>query len=198
MFHHDFRLLISEFPPLGEQTMKKMRLLPFLLPFILILSGCALNIRYTPGSVIQGGGKINIEKFRYMPAETDLRNINRIRMFHFSENIDTYFTNAIMSEFKYAGYKLNEGNLYLTGDIVRFTYDMGLIYMYWELKVRYVFFRIRKDDRSKIVLLEREISVRNTPSMSPIQERINGLIIQSFDSLMKNREVSEVLNNEKI
>jgi len=44
--------------------------------------------------------------------------------------------------------------------------------------------------------LEKEISARNTPSISPIQDRINGLIRQSFDSLMRSREISELLGTK--
>ena len=93
----------------------------FIITCFLFLSGCAMPIprsyiihSYSPSILMQGNGRVAVGPFRYIPNEQGkLRDNELSDLFYCSiyteRKVADYVKDAIIKEFKYIGYELDQG-----------------------------------------------------------------------------------------
>jgi hypothetical protein len=170
----------------------------FIISMLLVIGGSACapaTVLYTPGSLATGHGDVRVDKFRYRPAESGRVAPNQIAntamgSLKISDNVDEYFSNALKSELKYAGFSLGRGDLTLTGVIEDFTADDIGYSIDWKLVVVY---RLRHGDS---VVYEKPITVAH--KASKFVEPLTGLnksIRMSFDRLMEDPKMAMLVRS---
>lgn len=170
----------------------------------LLLLGCAvltscttpITLVYTPGSLITGKGEIKVEPFKYVPAQKGIVQPNQIRntaigSIQLNENIDQFVTNAILSEFKYAGYTIRSGKLTLFGEIREFLADDLGYSVDWTFDVDY---DLRSDETGKSLITKAvHVSYRSDKFVGALNA-VSLVIRSSFDDLMKDQVVRSALD----
>lgn len=148
---------------------------------------------YTPSSLVTGRGDIQVSTFRYLPAEQGKVGPNQVRntaigSLKIAENIDAYFTNAMLSELKYAGYRIGQGDAVLTGDIQDFLADDLGYNVDWKLVAVY---RLKRADQT---VYEKRVEVAHrTPKLVEPFAGFNKTFRLAFEALMKDPEIGQHL-----
>jgi uncharacterized lipoprotein len=134
------------------------------------LGGCAsmpTAVNYSPSSVLNASGSLAVGEFEYLPAkpsptEPDRSPVasNQIRNtaigdIKIDRDVNVFVRDAVFSELRFVGIKINDGRRVLKGSIEEFLADDLGYSVDWTLRVRYEL----SDPAAKKVLYQ---SVKNT------------------------------------
>jgi hypothetical protein len=134
--------------------------------FALVLSGCAsgpVPINYAPSSVKTATGALTVTDFRYLPSEPGaakrvdpnvIRNtaVGTIRI---DREVRVFVRDAVFSELRFVGIKVNDPHRVLSGEIEEFLVDDLGFNVDWTLRIKYTVL----DGASKQTVFQ---SVKNT------------------------------------
>jgi hypothetical protein len=99
-------------------------------------AGCprVMSLDYVPSNPLRGHGRVQVDTFEYRAAEATEKGFEKkkemeedgqeIEVVYLSQNIDTFFTNALKSELRHSGYDVRpEQDVAISGVIDRFYFD---------------------------------------------------------------------------
>ena len=107
---------------------------PHLVMCIAILgAGCprVISLDYIPSNKLKGQGRLQVEPFEYRAPEKGIEtpkemgaDAQEFEVFYLSQDIDTFFTDAVRSELVHSGYEVAPGEtVAVSGRIERFHFD---------------------------------------------------------------------------
>lgn len=108
--------------------------IPALLVVIgLLIAGCprVISLDYVPSNPLRGQGRLQVDGFDYRAPEKGIERPKEIQgdaqefeVFYLSQNIGTFFTNALKSELVHSGYEVaSTQELVVSGTVKRFYFD---------------------------------------------------------------------------
>lgn len=130
---------------LAHRTAGRCRLVVASL-FLLVLAGCStrpLPLNYAPSSVLTAEGKVDVTAFEYLPAKGGKIKPNQVRNtamgdILFEKNVDAIMRDAVFSELRLVGVKMDKSGNVLSGRVEEFLIDDLGYSVDWTLRVRYV------------------------------------------------------------
>jgi hypothetical protein len=104
-----------------------------LIGLAILLAGCprVISLDYVPSNKLRGQGRVQIETFEYRMPDKGIEKPKEMgadpqefEVFYLSQDIGTFFTNALKSELVHSGYEvLPAGDTVVSGRIGRFYFD---------------------------------------------------------------------------
>jgi hypothetical protein len=107
------------------------------------LAGCAaVPVNYAPSSVLSASGSTSVSEFRYRPADNGVVTPNQIRntaavKITIDRDVNLFFRDAVFSELRFIGVKMDNQERVLSGEIEEFLIDDLGFSIDWTLKVKY-------------------------------------------------------------
>lgn len=157
----------------------------------LFLTGCQtapLALNYAPSSLVQGKGSVKVTEFKYAPADQNKVSQDQIKntalgTIHLGQPVADYVEQAFNSEFKYAGYSLDQKQNRVTGSIEEFVADDLGYSVDWTLKMK-----VALKDSSNNVLSKKEITVKKKlEKFSEFNVALNSVLKDAFEQLMADK-----------
>jgi hypothetical protein len=107
---------------------------PCLLIIIAVfIAGCprVISLDYIPSNKLRGQGRLQVETFQYRMPEKGIEkpkemgaDAQEFEVFYLSQDIGTFFTNAVKSELSHSGYEVvPAGKVVVSGTVERFYFD---------------------------------------------------------------------------
>jgi hypothetical protein len=167
----------------------------FCLALLLGCSSAPLALNYTPSSLIQGKGSVQVQEFVYDPAvagevkDDQIKNtaIGRIRL---GRPVGPFVTEAFAAEFKYAGYMLENGRFLVIGDIQDFMADDLGFSVDWTLKMK-----VQLKSPSGKVLATKDIEIKKKlEKFSGFITSLNLLIKEAFVQMMSDPKFKQAIH----
>jgi uncharacterized lipoprotein YajG len=157
---------------------------------LLVLAACQqapITTNYNPSSLIQGQGDIRVQPFTYAPADLGQTKIDQIPntaigQIHLSQPIGKYMSDAFSSEFKYAGYRLDQNKNILSGVVQEFKADDLGFNADWSLRIS-----VDLKNKSGNALAHKEIVIqKRLQKFGEINVAVNSLIKEAFEQMMND------------
>ncbi|MCP3041677.1 hypothetical protein [Xanthomonas euvesicatoria] len=158
--------------------------------FLLVLAGCAsrpIPLNYTPSSVLTADGKVQVKSFEYLPAHAGQIKPNQIRNtamgnILFEKNIDVIMRDAVFSELRLVGIKMDKGGNALSGKVEEFLIDDLGYSVDWTLRVRYIV----TNPQGKVIYDQVKIIQRNTNKFVNIFGALNETIKLNIEKTIQD------------
>lgn len=164
----------------------------FLVSLGFFSTGCQtapMAMNYAPSSLVQGKGTVQVQEFRYVPAEAgkvapDQIPNTAIGNIHLGQPISGYVTKAFSSELKYAGYSLDSSaekpKTVLTGEIKEFKADDLGFSVDWTLRLKVDL----KDRAGKSSASQDVVIKKNLQKFGEFSVAVNLIIKEAFEQMM--------------
>jgi hypothetical protein len=144
----------------------KMRIAMALAVAAFALSGCVdtIPIEYAPSSTLSAAGAVKVGDFTYLPATQGKVKPNQIHNTALGnvlldKNIDVFFRNAVFTELRFVGVKVDAGDRTLRDEIREFLIDDLGYSVDWTIDVDY-----KVTDTTGKVIYESDKSAKNRTS----------------------------------
>ncbi|HAL21664.1 MULTISPECIES: hypothetical protein [Stenotrophomonas] len=166
--------------------------------FLLVLAGCAsrpIPLNYAPSSVLSAEGRVDVTAFEYLPAKGGEIKPNQVRNtamgnILFEKNVDAIMRDAVFSELRLVGIKMDkEGNV-LSGKVEEFLIDDLGYSVDWTLRVRYVV----TDPQGQVVYDQVKNVQRNTSKFVNIFGSLNETIKLNIEQTIKDPAFITAIN----
>lgn len=168
---------------------------------LFFLNGCSIKVvdKYSPSILMSGKGNVNVEMFRYLPAEEGKLEKNQIDTgsgltpIYTEENIDKLVTDAVMKEFKFIGYTLDSSaQRVIAGDILEWSVDYIGFHGDFLTKIQFFIYDNSSGKRKEIYSKVHEGKLR----LSKFQQGPSGYITltDAIESFLKDAQKEKVLN----
>lgn len=185
-------------------NIKRMRIIIFcslIMSIVGFLNGCSIKVvdKYSPSILMSGKGNVNVEMFRYLPAEEGKLEKNQIDTgrgltpIYTEENIDKLVTDAVMKEFKFIGYTLDSSaQRVIAGDILEWSVDYIGFHGDFLTKIQFFIYDNSSGKRKEIYSKIHEGKLR----LSKFQQGPSGYITltDAIESFIKDAQKENVLH----
>ena len=104
-----------------------------LVAMALLMAGCprVISLDYIPSNKLRGQGRLQVETFEYRAPEKGIERPKEMgaegqefEVFYLSQDIGTFFTDALKSELAHSGYEVRSSEkLVVSGTVTRFYFD---------------------------------------------------------------------------
>lgn len=163
--------------------------------------GCArIPLNYSPGSVSKISGNISVSDFKYLPAATgkiksyQVDNTAFLKL-EFDKDIGIYFKDAVSTEFRQAGIKLDNKILVLNGDIEEFLIDELRAYADITLKVNY---RVINLQTEETIYVSTKTTRREASKLLHISRALNEMIKLNIEELLNDEKFIKVIHKNAL
>lgn len=161
------------------------------------MEGCAkIPLSYSPGSVRKASGSVSISGFKYLPSETG--KVKPFQIYNttlgnlkFDTNIDIFFSDAVSTELRFVGVKLDDKTRILSGEIEDFHIDDLSYNVDWTLKVTYL---IKNLKTGEVIYTSTKITQRKASKLVNISSALNEMIKLNIEELLKNEAFIKTIN----
>lgn len=99
----------------------------------IVIAGCprVISLDYVPSNKLRGQGRLQVEAFEYRAPEKGIErpkemgaDARELEVFYLSQDIGTFFTNAVKSELVHSGYEVvPTEKIVVSGTVERFYFD---------------------------------------------------------------------------
>ena len=164
---------------------------------MLFVEGCAkISMSYLPGSTSKVSGDVSVSDFKYLPAETGKVKPFQIRNtawgnLKFNKDISVFFKDAVSQELRFAGVKLDDKTLVLSGEIEDFLIDELSYNADWTLKVRYLVKNMRTGE---IAYTSTKTTQRRASKLVNLNSALNEMIKLNIEDLLKDEAFIQAIN----
>lgn len=168
-----------------------------------MLSACVtapLPVNYAPSSVMSAKGAVIVSDFKYLPPEKAPKEkpiaTNQIRNTAMGEilidrDVKVFVRDAVFSELRLVGIKVNEGSRVLRGEIEEFLIDDLGYSIDWTLRIKYEL--VNKGDQ-KVVYASVKNAQRNTAKFANAFGALNEIIKLNAEELIKDPDFIKAIN----
>lgn len=182
---------------LSQRTAGRCRLVVASL-FLFVLAGCAsrpLPLNYAPSSVLTAEGKVDVTAFQYLPAQGGKIKPNQVRNTAmgdvvFEKNVDMIMRDAVFSEMRLVGIKMDKGGNALSGRIEEFLIDDLGYSVDWTLRVRYIV----TDPQGQVVYDQVKNVERNTSKFANVFGALNETIKLNIEQTIQDPAFITAIN----
>jgi uncharacterized lipoprotein YajG len=178
-----------------DVTMRlKVVLLGLTISFLAGCQGAPITTNYTPSSLIQGKGSIQVQPFAYAPADAgktkpDQIPNSAIGQLHLNKPVGTYVSDAFASEFKYAGFQLDDSKHSLVGTVQEFKVDDLGFSADWSVKIS-----VELKGKSGHTIAQKDVVIKkNMQKFGEINVAVNSLIKEAFEQMMNDPQFKKHL-----
>ena len=156
------------------------------------LAGCVsdppLPVNYAPSSVLTASGSTSVSTFRYLPAEMGKVEPNQIRNtaignIRIEKDVSVFLRDAVFSELRFVGVKLDNQERVLSGEVVEFLIDDLGFSIDWTLTVKY---RIAAPGSQAPLYEAEKITKRNTAKFANVFGALNETIKLNVEEIIKD------------
>jgi hypothetical protein len=165
-----------------------------------ILTGCGTvttaPVIYTPSSTLTATGAVEVGNFKYLPAIDGKLKPNQLKNTAFEDimldqNVDKYFRDAVFTELRFVGVKVESNNHRLSGEINEFLVDDLGYSVDWTVDVRYV---IINKATAKVVYDSDKITKNRTAKFLNPFVALNQQIKANIEALIQDPAFIEAIN----
>jgi hypothetical protein len=159
--------------------------------FAVGLTGCAtapLPVNYAPSSVLTASGATTVSTFAYLPADKGVVTPNQIRNtaignIKIEKDVNAFFRDAVFSELRFVGVKLDNTDRVLSGEIVEFLIDDLGYSVDWTLAVKY---RVNLGSSHTPVYEAEKVTKRNTAKFANVFGALNETVKLNVEEILKD------------
>lgn len=169
----------------------------FSLIFLTSCSSAPVTVRYKLASLHTGNGKVKIDKVTYqpepkinkqgkkptkfIPVENQIEN-TAVGKILIDSSIAEFVKKSFLLEFKFAGYKLDQGKYSLSMNVKKFLADDLGYSVDWTLIIDYVV-----SSQSGVEVYKNTLNVRRkTAKFNGIEDAISTIVTMAFDELIND------------
>lgn len=165
-----------------------------------ILAGCAtvttIPVTYTPSSTLTAAGAVEVGNFKYLPAidgkikPNQLKN-TAIEDIMLDQDVDKYFRDAVFTELRFVGVKVESNSLQLSGEINEFLVDDLGYSVDWTVDARYI---IINKPTAKVIYDSDKITRNRTAKFLNPFVALNQQIKANIEALIRDPAFIEAIN----
>jgi hypothetical protein len=186
--------------------MKKCYLTVFLLLSFGIY-GCAgtLPVTYVPQNFARYQGRVDIGRFKYLPAEQGIVAPNQIQntaigRIYIGANVSDFVQRANALELEKTGFNISDSNpLQIAGEVIEFKADDLGYSVDWSYSIRYIITR-KKDSAellNKVYTAEPKKTGKFSRAAADYGPSVNEMVLSGYDKFIRDEEVRNILSTEK-
>ena len=176
----------------------------FYLVTIILLYGCAgtLPVTYVPQNFARYQGRVDIGKFKYLPAEQGIVKPNQIQntamgQIYIGANISDFVQRATALELEKTGFNISESNpLQISGEVIEFKADDLGYSVDWSYSIRYIITR-KKDSAellNKVYTAEPKKTGKFSMAAADYGPSVNEMVLGGYDKFIRDEEVRNIFS----